>query len=61
MADRYRGLEPGGPEKLGHAPLAKGQASAVVRIRAERKALAAFKALTAEQRGDVVERWHAQR
>jgi hypothetical protein len=49
------------PHTLGVEELAKGEVTRVVRVRCAAAAVGAFAKLTAEQRGDVVERWHAQR
>lgn len=46
------------PDNLGVKPLEKGEESALVRIRADERALRAFKNLSAEERGGVIMQWY---
>lgn len=52
----HRGLHPN-PHTLGVEPLAKGEATRVVRVRGKARAVDAFADLTAAERGELVERW----
>lgn len=54
--NRTRGLLPPDPRRLGEEPLAAGEASEVVRVRAQADTLADFRSLSAAERGVLIAR-----
>ena len=56
LSNRTRGLLPPDPRRLGEEPLADGEVSEMVRVRAPEATVRAFKALTATERGACIAR-----